>query len=182
MICSLSHDAPMPSKQDAIAGVDLSVCVIGDDVGVSAPALPLVIPSNTTRLLSVSHVVAAIGRAKMFQSVIGGVMVKVVNLWRLLVMGKEPRKAVTRVLSAFVPNAPISLAVKRASNVTSLDVSGRANKPSKHARFRVVRQDISDRFGYKFRSHVELPLSVVRGAVVGATVAPILTRELPLGK
>jgi hypothetical protein len=182
VILSLSHDAMMPSKQDALAGVNFPMPVIRNGVGVHAPALTLVIPRNASAVLSVSSVVTVIGRAEILQSVIGGIMESVINHWRLLVMDKEPRKAVAEVLNTFVSNAPIPLAVKRASNVTSFDVSRRADKPSEYARIGIVIKDISDRIGYKFRSHSELLLSVVRGAVVRATVTPTLTWETPLAK
>jgi hypothetical protein len=112
----------------------------------------------------------------MLQSVIGGVMVKVINLLWLLVMGKKPRKAVAEVLNTFVSNAPIPLAVKRASNVTSFDVSRRADKPSEYARFGIVIKDITDRVWNNLCSHFESPLNLVRGAVAPTTVAPILSQ------
>ena len=172
MILSLSHDARVPSEQDAFAGVEVSVTKVRNDIGVNAPAIALVSPCNASGLLSVAPVVFVVRRAEMLQSVIGGVMVKVINLWRLLVMDKKPRKAVREVTGLFVSNAPITFGVKRSSNVTSFDVSRRANNPSEYARIGIVIKDIADRVWNNLCSHAELLLSVVRGAVVGATVTP----------
>ena len=90
----------------------------------------------------------------------------------LLSRHKEVRKPVSQKGSALVANGEVSTLV-RSLLALAPKLSG----------FWIVLQDIFDGFGYKFRSHSDTSyVGLVRGLVVDATNAPILTRELSFGK
>jgi hypothetical protein len=84
----------------------------------------------------------------------------------LLSRHKEVRKPVSQKGSALVANGEVSTLV-RSLLALAPKLSG----------FWIVLQDIFDGFGYKFRSHSDTSyVGLVRGLVVDATNAPILSR------
>jgi hypothetical protein len=167
VILSLSHDASIPSNEDALALVKHLRFVFGSPI----PALP----SNASSLLSVELVNRLSHIAEVGYSIVGSVMVYVINNFRLLAVHEKPSKPMGAVLGAIDTDHAVPFSVNRTSGPVVAE-------SSKNARAGVVIKDIAYRIRYKFCSHSELLLSVVRGAVVGATVAPILTWEHPLGK
>ena len=177
VIRSLSHDAMEVRQQDALAVVQFSPSVFGNnaEVRVFSPALRLSDPSpaNAGFAPSVEAVHRAGGIPDFGQSVVMRRVMDAVNLNWLLAMGNKVGNAVRKIFCSAVSQIAVSIFSERASLLAgSLSFS-----PSENARFRVVRQDISDRVGYKFRSHLKSPLHLVRGSVVGATDAPILSKN-----
>ena len=176
MICSLSHDARMPRQQDVVAGVNNFGSVrcknlVSDLAPVNAHAAPLV--------KAVQHVIDI---AKVGYSVVCAVMVDMVNDIRLFAVNKKPSKAVSGEVCAVDPDLDVAEALlQRAGNSSDLGFVVVVN-PGEHARFRVVGENIANRVWYKFCSHAESLLSVVRGLTVGAVSAPILTRESNNGR
>jgi hypothetical protein len=91
-------------------------------------------------------------------------------LFRLLSSHKKVSKPVSKKGSAFVANSKVA-AVVRSLLALAPKLSG----------FWIVPQDFFDGFGYKFRSHSDTSyVGLVRGLVVDATNAPILSRGICL--
>ena len=178
MIFPFRHDARMPSKQDALTGVDQLAPVSR----LHTSTAPLLGPLDSYPPVLVKPIQHVIDVAKVGYSIISAVMVDVINDVRLFAMHKEPSEAMSGKTCAVKANPDVpkalGLGASHLANLGSMVVIS----PRKHARIGIVAKDIADRIRYKFCSHVELPLSVVRGAVVGATVAPILTWEMSLAK
>ena len=132
------------------------------------------------------HIGRVIDVAKVAKSVVQAIAVDVVDFFRLLVVGKKPRNPVRVIMGALVTDShvfPAATAIPYlACGVAHSDAAVRLLEPSKEPRFRVVGENIADRIWYKFCSHAESPLSVVRGLTVGAVSAPILTRESNNGR
>lgn len=153
---------------DLNAGVPVSPLFQAD------PAEPMLLPSL---IQAVSH---SVRRAQIAPLVIVGCVVSVVNdLWRLLSGHQKIGDAVRLVGNAPVCDQAVSLVVETPSNVSGFGLAS-ADKPNQITRTRAVFQYFSNGFGYKVRSHVELPLSVVRGLGTAIPSAPILSRGISL--
>lgn len=174
MILPFSHDARMPGKQDALAIVD-GACPVFSIHG--SVTVPLPVPVDPVIAPLIKRVSPVINAAKVCYTVIKSIAVDVVyDLW-LLPATKKVANTVSKILLSVEADAPVFTgSADRPGNVASLS-SSVASQPSKVARFRVVRQDISNRVGYKFCSHAESLLSVVRGLTVGAVSTPILSKN-----
>ena len=98
---------------------------------------------------------------------------------RLLFRMQEPSKALSVIRDAPVSNDAIALAIKTSSGTACFGLAP-ADKPNKFTRIGPVFQDFTNRIGYKFRSHIALLCGLVRGSVVTATDAPILSRGICL--
>ena len=178
MTCSFGHDAMKPSKQNALAVVDpvSSVCRLYSDMAVSLP-----VPADSFAPLLVEKVSAVINIAKIADPVVLPVSVDMINHVRLLSAGDKPSNSVGKVKLPIVRKSYISGASSVSRLLSDLGLKSIC-LPRKISSAGVVMKDISYGVWNNLCSHVELPLSVVRGAVVGATVAPILTWEMSLAK
>ena len=166
MTLPFSHDARMPGKQDAFAGVKPTPpvrCKNSSALPVDAHAAPLV--------KAVQYVIDI---AKVGYAIVRAVMVDMVNDVRLFAVDKKPSQPMSVVDGAQSANCNVAMrsdATRGFANPRLVVVSN----PSEHPGFRVVRENIAQRIWYKFCSHIVLPHGLVRGSVVGATDAPILT-------
>ena len=179
MIFPFRHDARMPGKQDALAHVDnvLPFVARADSAVLVRPvcrSLPKGFPVDTALAFLVQKVLRLRDVAEVGYSIIRLLAVDVVNRVWSLTMNKEPSKSMSEILAPFDADTGVS--------VTAGICNGGASFTREQSSIGIVAKDIADRIRYKFRSHSELLLSVVRGAVVGATVAPILTWEMSLAK
>lgn len=153
MLSSNRHVAPVMCQQDVLALIYRPVCVVGNPLSVGPADAPAPIVSRIGLAIDVTEVAKAVIRA---------IAVDVVNVLRLFTVNKEPRK----------PMNVVSLAVNADLIVPSLSFGGLATRY--FACVGVVLNNIAHRIRNNFRSHAELPLSVVRGLVVRATSTPIL--------
>ena len=178
MIRSLSHYAMKPGKQDALATVNNVlpfVARVDSAIPVRAVGGGLLagFPVNAYSPVLIEKVLRLRDVAKVGYSVIRLVAVDVINNLRRLTVNKKPGKAMSKVSAPAYANAGVAIR----AGLCDGNVAGAGKQP----RFRVVRQDISNRVGYKFCSHAESLLSVVRGSVVGATDTPILSQGVANG-
>jgi hypothetical protein len=102
------------------------------------------------------------------------------HLWRLFSGHKKVSNAVRLVGNAPVCDQAVSLIVEATRNAPLFGPAS-TKKPYQIARIRTIFQDLTDGFGYKFRSHSDTSyVGLVRGLVVDATNAPILSRGICL--
>jgi hypothetical protein len=172
MIRSLSHDAMMPSKQDALAAVEVLRLVCG------APSTGIAFAGYGTfpvysAIAPVKLILADSNASKVCDSVVRPVAVDVVNYRWLLSVMEKPAKSMCKIVCALIPDSKVAVRLKATSDGPSLDRPS-GNCPSQISRVGIVIKDIAYRIGYKFHSHIAPLCVVVRGAVVGATVTPIL--------
>jgi hypothetical protein len=125
----------------------------------------------------VQLVPSVIGRPNLRPSIISMVVMFVVNVSRGLFACHQK---ISNAMSVILLPAPLQGSVPASVDASS-DLSNAAFvsrfDPNQITRIRTVLQDFTDRFWYKFRSHVESPLSVVRGLVAATTSTPILTQR-----
>ena len=172
MMSALCHYAAKIRQQNAFAEVNLSRSKACHPTPFAV--LPI-FPTNAADSL-IKLVRRAVNASNVGDSVVRFVAVNVVNLVGLFAVLQKPANAVRSVNHAFVSNGQIALAIKGASFVADSDFFAGFRLPNQFAGIGVVMKEISDRIWDNLNSHSGLPLSVDRGAVVGATVAPILTR------
>jgi hypothetical protein len=148
-----------------------------------APCIPVLALEGHKPFLSGLHpkdaalvVVDLIGRsidvAKIAQAVVRAVAVDVVNLVRLFAVKKEPRN--TMRLVGGVPVIDFKVALRGQGLTDIIFSAGNAFYSANNSSFGVIAKAFTDRIRNNFKSHAELPLSVVRGLVVGATSTPII--------
>lgn len=167
MSCSNRHIAMEVGQHNIASLVDVASLKIHN------PALSVFSPVNPS-----AFVVDLIGRgvhvAKIAKSVIKRIAVYMVNNVRLLIVSKKPRNAVGQVALPVKKYDPVSgTALCGASNRSSSAVAS-ANFIEYLPCFGIVSEVMMNRIRNNLRSHAELPLSLVRGSVVGATDSPIL--------
>ena len=167
MISTFSHDAGMPGQQDVVAGV----YSFGSVRCKNLFALP-VDASRAPLVKAIQHVIYV---AQVGYSVVGSIVVDVVNNVRLFAMNKIPSKPMGKVGNAAAPNDNVPKPPLCAGNGAYLG-SVIVSNPSEQPRIGIVIKDIADRVWNNLWSHVESPLSVVRGLVTAITSAPILAR------
>lgn len=167
-MCINNRHIPMVVGQhDAVAAVNFSAPNIRN------PAFPSTADASRWTL-PVKKICRRVDIAQISQAVVQFVVVNVVNNVRLLAVSKKPSKAMLKVIAVFKSNLPISARwIGVASNVPSFGAAS-GYRPPNDSSFRVIAKAFTDRIRNNFVSHAELPLSVVRGAVVGATVTPTL--------
>ena len=125
----------------------------------------------------IGSVVRGVRWTKVAPFVVVSAVIAVINhLWRLLSGHQEIGDAMRLVKTALICNQAVSIAVEAARNASSFGFAP-ADKPNQITRIRTVLQDFTDRFGYKFRSHIVSPHGLVRGLVVSATSTPILSQN-----
>jgi hypothetical protein len=113
MIGTFSHDSAKPSCSDVVASVKVSHAISGYNV---PPALSRRIrPVNACHALPVQLVLSVINIAKVGYSIIGSVVIDMVNNVRLFAVNEKPSKAVAFVLDAFVRDSYVA----RGMNVSS---------------------------------------------------------------
>ena len=179
MIFPFSHDASIPCQQDRLAFVDMLAAILGLHKGVMLAFDRCSLPSNAASVL-VDEILRFINRAKVADTVVGLVSVDVVNfLTGLLTARQKPSNAMSEVRNTFVSDADVALEFV-ACNIAGFHKSPTALKPNKIARFGAVINYITDRIGYKSRSHFVLPHNLVRGLAVSAVSTPILSQEVSL--
>jgi hypothetical protein len=172
MSCSEVHMPVEVSQQNAVATGFRPVATVGNPgataVG-SALEVNAPVVSGPVQLVGLMAYVSQIA-----QAIIGSVVIDVVNNVRLLAVSKEPRQPVGKPRRFLKGDCYIALSINRTSNVASLDAATPVDFPFDDSSFRVIAKEIAHRIRNNFRSHAELPLSVVRGLVVRATSTPIL--------
>jgi hypothetical protein len=173
MILSLSHDASIVGSQNVFAFVEVSPAILCAPVSSFA--------DRDAANASVDGVDSSANRAKVGDSVVSFIAINVVNHVRLFASRNKVRNPVGEVADLFV-SQPVITSNIRASDQGAGSSRATQDCPSQIARVGIVMKDIAYRIGYKFHSHLKLPLHLVRGAVVGATVTPTLTWEFPLAK
>ena len=160
MIGTFCHYAPAMSYQDILALVYRPVAKVRN-------------PSAASEAHASRSFVTAIGfvrhTAEIAQSVIKRISVDMVDIFRLLVVGKKPSDPVVVELDASDSDGHSALL-----NCSSF-FAAKSIYPVQMPSFWFVPQFIANKIWDNFRSHAESPLSVVRGSVVGATDTPILT-------
>jgi hypothetical protein len=158
----LSRLAATPSLKQVFAVIK----VVGDAISLYT-RLPVTIATKINAALesAVEFVLLRSDVTKIAPSVVGSISVDMVNFNGLL-SGHQK-------VSDTVGKKPV--VINRYLKVSSI-LNGSAFSP-KLARFGVIFEDFFNRVGYKFRSHVESPLSVVRGLVTAITSTPILTQR-----
>ena len=110
--------------------------------------------------------------------VVSMVMVSMINVCgRLLACHQKVGNTVGIVLPSLILKSSVPTSINAPSNFPNSAFMSRLN-PNQITRIGTVFQDIFDGFGYKFRSHIVLPHGLVRGSVVTATDAPILSQEV----
>jgi hypothetical protein len=174
MIFPLGHDTMKVGQQDALAAVEVLRLVCG------APSTGIAFACSGTfpvysAIAPVKLTFADSNASKVCDSVVRPVAVDVVNYRWLLSVMEKPAKSMCKIVCALIPDSKVAVRLKATSDGPSLDRPS-GNCPSQIARIGVVIKDIADRIRYKFHSHLKLPLHLVRGAVVDATVTPILSR------
>jgi len=183
MICSLSHDARMPGKQDALAPVQMLAAIRCNSTAIPVfPAAALFdrkpFPANAARNRFVKAVSSVVYVAKVAQPVIRSVMVDVINYFWLFVVGKKPSKSMCKPFLFAQCNTEIAVGMPvRVDSITRLNAVGSCHLPRKQSRFRIVIKDITDRVWNNLCSHFESPLNLVRGLTVGAVSTPILSKN-----
>jgi hypothetical protein len=176
MIRSFSHDAAKPSRSNVGSGVQRPPLVMGVDVTASARLVAM--PVNFLGGFLIKLVQRVVSGAKVAQPVITFVMVDVVNHFRLITICQKPSQPVTKVLPVVVGNLNVTTFADRSSNAPRLDASASIDKPDQISCFRIVAQDIADRFRDTFASHIKPPFDVVRGLRIAVLSTPILSLSL----
>ena len=168
-MCINNRHMPMiVGQQDAVAAVNFSA------PNICNPAFPSA--ADASRWMLPVKLIGRLGNvAEIAQAVVQLVVVNVVNLIGLFAVGQKPSKAMLQPVSIFKSNVPVSSRwISTASNVANFGAAS-GYLPSNMPRIRVIAKAFTDRIRNNFVSHAEILLSVVRGAVVGATVTPDLT-------
>jgi len=130
---------------------------------------------------SVGRVVLGVRGAKIRPAIIDRVGIFMINHFgRLLAGHQKPSNTVAFKNLPFVFDAPIAFFASTASNAANYGAAMRLGLPDKIARFGAVFNYITDRIGYKSRSHAESPLSVVRGLVAPTASTPTLSQGVLL--
>jgi hypothetical protein len=158
----LSRLAATPSLKQVFAVIE----VVNNTLFFYA-RLPITIATkiNAAFKSAVQAVLGSSDVTKIAPSIVGPISVDMVNLNGLLSGHQKVGDTVSKVNVASVAKSEI------APRLFS------SNTPEKISRFGIVNDLIADGFWYKFRSHVESPLSVVRGLVTAITSTPILTQR-----
>ena len=172
MSCSEVHMPVEVSQQNAVATGFRPVTTVGNPCATavgSALEINAPVVSRPVQLIGLMAYISQIA-----QSIIGSVVIDVVDNVRLLAVGKEPRQPVSKPDRFLKGDCYIALPINRASNVASLDAATPFDCPFDDSSFRVIVKEVTDRIRNNFRIHAESPLSLVRGSVVGATDTPIL--------
>ena len=117
MICSLSHDAMIPGKQDALAGVYGATAIPGLNVSVCKAPVPVCKPHpiNAGLLAHVQQILSVGDVAKVGYAVVARVVIDVINDLRLFAMNEVPSKAMRHVFSPGVTNDDVALVIDGAS-------------------------------------------------------------------
>ena len=179
MVIPLSQYASMPRLQNAGAAVQVAPTKVSADV----PFAVLRFPAQANNVSLVNRVLRDANIAQIAKAIVSGVVVDVVDYVRLLVVGKKPGNAMSKVLlpaELDVMVSPSGACVPR-WRMRFNRLAGAAN-PKKLAGGWAVSKVIADRFWNNFCSHIVSPHGLVRGSVVGATDTPILTRESDNGR
>ena len=176
MIRSFSHDAAKPSRSDVGSNVQRSLFVVS--VNIASPTRLVAVPINFLSRLLIKLVHRVVDSAKIAQSVIASVMVNVVNHFRLTTVCQKPCQPVSKVLPVVVGNLNVATFADRSGTTPRLDASTSIDKPDQISRFRIVAQDITNRFRDTFASHIKPPFDVVRGLRTAILSTPILTLSL----
>ena len=175
MCINNSHIAMEVGQHDVVAHIQVALLKLHN------PLLSVFPPANST-----AFVVELIGRgidiAKIAQSVIKRIAVDVVDNVRLLVVSKEPRNSVGQEALPVEQDDSVASATFGGSSLGSGNAVASTNFIEYLSSFSVVTEVITDRIRNNFKSHAELPLSVVRGLVVGATSTPIIPSVSNIGK
>ena len=141
-----------------------SATAVGSALEVNAPVV-----SRPVQLVGLMAYVSQIA-----QAIIGSVVIDMVDNVRLLAVSKEPSKPVGKPIRLLEGDGYVANSVNGTGSVSSLDAARSVYLPLDMSCFRVIAKVFANGIRDNFRSHAELLLSVVRGAVVGATVTPIL--------
>lgn len=165
MSCNDRHIAMEVGQHNAMPLVD--ICASDSGSPVIAPS----VPADASSMV-VKQVVSPVYIAKIAQAIVRPVVVNMVNILWLFAMSKKPSKAVGKQATPFVMNPYITVAVDGAScsHFTAANRLDAANDSS----FRVIAKAFTNGIRNNLRSHIKPSFDVVRGAVVGATVTPIL--------
>ena len=161
-------------------GAVIEPCLLGVAPNSCSPLA--VLPKDAAKGLgSVGRVVLGVRDAKIRPAIIGRVGIFMIDHFGRLFAGhQEPRNTMALKNLTFVLDAPITFFASTASNAADFCAAVGFGLPNKIARFGAVINYITDRFGYKSRSHVESPLSVVRGLVAPTASTPTLSQGVVL--
>jgi hypothetical protein len=164
--------------KEVFAAVQVHSLIVRLNAGIPIPVFLQGYATNSVFLPSlIGSVVRGVRRAKVAPFVVASAVINMVNhFWRLLSGHKKVSNAVRKITFALPLYFYVPLIIWGSCYRSSL-ASALRKFPNKIARIWTVLQDFTDRFGYKFRSHVESPLSVVRGLVTAITSTPILTQR-----
>ena len=176
IVRNLSHAPTEVGNQDVFAAVKCFVFVGGLSNPDSSPifsATPR--PVNAFWRCLVKVVLSNSYAPKVCYSIIGGVMVDVINYMRLFAVNEKPSNPVGVETLALKTDRNVAVSRWRSSKISHLDSVRRSSYPSKQARIGIVVKEIADRFWNNLCSHIAPPCGLVRGLVTAITSTPILS-------
>jgi hypothetical protein len=171
MIIPFSQDARLPCKHDVFASVKVLSPEIGSDIQMSPDPLP----AQANNVSLINCVFRSANIAQIAKAVVCGVVVDVVNNVGLLIVGKKPSNAMSKInfpAELDVMVSPSGACVSRWS--MRLNRLAGATNPQKLAGSWAVSKVFADRVWNNLCSHLKSPLHLVRGLTVGAVSTPIL--------
>jgi len=177
----LSRLAATAGFKEVCAPIQMLPLAVTVNVGNPDIVLPVSRDANQ-RFFAVHRIGLVRQVAQIVPFVVRPVCIFMVNKARRLLSGhQKPSDSVRGVGMPLVINRVVAVFFTKVARLASGWAALRYSSfPKKFARFGAVFNYITDRIGYKSRSHVESPLSVVRGLAAPTASTPTLSQGVLL--
>ena len=152
-------------------------------VNVGNPDIVLPVSRDANQRFLAVHRIGLVRQvAQILPFVVRPVRIFMVNKGRRLFSGhQKPSNAMCAISVSFVIDRVVAVFfAQRPCLASGFASSCSVNFPKKLARFGAVINYITDRFGYKSRSHIAPPCGLVRGLVAPTTSTPTLSQGVLL--
>jgi len=171
VIGSLSHDSAVMGGHNVFAPIQIFSFICRPSV---IPAICFM-PSDACCFF-VKLISRFINTANICNSVVGAIVVDVIDNSRLLAVVQKPGHSVGKIRDSFESKANITVSFLAPCYASRFSSSTTINLPRQIARLRIVGQDIANGIRDNFHGHIAPPCGLVKG-VWGATQIPYFNHK-----